>query len=106
MNRNIVEKVFAVPRLIVHTEDMQEGGFARARGAHDRNEFAGVNVQIDSSQHIRLRRAVGEIFFYATQLDHWMSPKPLSLSSRLAASSSARRLAEPVSSSTIRPSNK
>src|SRR5258705_10381973 len=104
MNRSLVEKVFTSPRLIVHTEDVEESRFTRTRRTHDRNKLTRLNVEIDSAQDIRLCRTVRKSLLNVPQVDHEIAPKPLSFNSRFA-SSISRRLA-PASSSTIKPSNK
>src|SRR6266550_374484 len=104
MDRHVVEIVFAVPRVIVHAYDMQQGRLAGAGRPHDRHELARLDIEIDAPQHIVLRHALGEIFFDFAKTDHWTSVNPLSLNSFLA-SSISRRFA-PASSSTIKPSNR
>src|ERR1051326_4217410 len=131
MHGHVIETVFTVPRVIVHAQDVKQRRLPRSGRTHDRNELSGLDVQIDASQHIVLRHALRETFFDVAQTNHltlavarascaWLtggtpvppvqlnryltSTNPLSLSSCLA-SSIWRRLA-PVSSSTIRPSNR
>src|SRR6266481_6901116 len=104
MNGHVVEEIFAVPRVIVHANDVEQGRLAGAGRPHDRHEFARLDIEIDAPQHIVLRHALGEIFFDVAEADHWTSVNPLSLNSLLA-SSISRRFA-PASSSTIKPSNR
>src|SRR4051812_30661923 len=104
MDGHIVELIFAVPGVIVHAENVQQGRFARARRAHDGNKLARLDVQINAAQHIILGHALREKLFDVAKADHWTSVNPLSLNSCLA-SSIWRRLAPP-SSSTIKPSNR
>src|SRR5258707_9737128 len=104
MDRRIVEKVLTSPRLIVHTEDVEESRFTRTRRTHDRNKLTRFYVEIDSAQDIGLRRTVRKSLFNVPQVDHEIAPKPLSFNSRFASSISPRLA--PASSSTIKPSHK
>src|ERR1043166_917742 len=104
MDRHFVEYILAVPRMIVHAENVQQSRFARPRRTHDRDKFPRPNVEIDTSQDKVLRHSLREILFDVAQCDHWTSVNPLSRNSFFA-SSISRRFA-PVSSSTIKPSNK
>src|SRR2546428_1304180 len=71
MDRRIVEIVFAVPRVIVHADNMQQSRFARARRTHNRHELARLNVDIDAPQHIVFRHSLREIFLDVTESYHW-----------------------------------
>src|SRR5436305_1978061 len=123
MNGHVVEEVFAVPRVIVHADDMEQRRLAGAGRPHDRYELARLDVEINAPQHKVLRQSLREIFFDVAKADHlnltwhahpargsragrpchyWTSVNPLSLNSFLA-SSISRRFA-PASSSTIKPS--
>src|SRR5436190_12524304 len=104
MDRHIVEVKFAVPRLVVHADDMQQRRLTGAGRPHDRDELAHLDVEIDAPQHIVLVYALREKFFDVAKADHWTSVNPLSRNSCLA-SSIWRRFA-PASSSTIKPSKR
>src|SRR5262245_12652302 len=104
MNSNIVELVLTLPGVIVHSEDVQQRGLPCSRRAHNRNELAGLDIQINSPQDIILRQALREKFLDVAKTNHWTSTNPLSRNSCFA-SSIWRRFA-PVSSSTIKPSNR
>ena len=52
MNGRFVQKVFALPAVIVHPENVQERRFTCARRAHDRNKFAFGDIQIDIAKDI------------------------------------------------------
>src|SRR6185437_10927337 len=45
------------PRAIKHPDNAHQCGFARAGRAHDGDEFALANIQIDAAQHPRFSRA-------------------------------------------------
>ena len=62
VNGHVVEIVFAIPRLIVHADDVQQRRFSGARRAHDRDELARLDVEIDAPQHVGLRRPCGKAF--------------------------------------------
>ena len=53
MHRGSIQKKFAAPAVIVHPENVQQRRFARARRAHDRNEFAFSHIEIDVAQDIK-----------------------------------------------------
>src|ERR1041384_4588504 len=104
MHGDIIEAVFAVPRVIVHAENVQQSRLPCSGRTHDRNELSGLDIQINAPQHIVFVHALRETFLDVVQTDHLTSTNPLSLSSCFA-SSIWRRFA-PVSSSTIRPSKR
>src|ERR1043166_5186230 len=104
MDGDLVEVVFAVPGLIMHANDVQQRRLPCPGRAHDGNELAGLDVEIDAPQHIVLCHSLSKEFFDVAKTDHWTSVNPLSRSSCLA-SAISRRLA-PASSSTIRPSKR
>src|SRR5262247_3716944 len=90
--------------MIVHSQNMQQSRFTGARRTHNRDKFTRLNVEIYAPQDVVLRHSLREILFNVVESDHWTSVNPLSRNSFLA-SSISRRFA-PVSSSTIKPSNK
>ena len=45
------EKEFTAPGVVEHGEDVEEGGFAGAGGAHDGDELAGVDGEVDAAEH-------------------------------------------------------
>ena len=52
MHSRFVQKVFALPAVIVHPENVQQRRFTCARRTHDRNKFAFGDVQIDIAQDV------------------------------------------------------
>jgi hypothetical protein len=48
----------------VHAEEMKKGGLPRAGWAHDGDELAFFDFQVDAAQHVRFGGAVLEEFFY------------------------------------------
>ncbi len=62
--------VFAGPGAVVHAEQVQECGFARARGSHDGNELAFLDLGVDAAQDKSLGRPVLKIFLDVPQNDH------------------------------------
>ena len=68
--------VFAGPGAIVHADQMQQRGFARAGGSHDGDELAFLDIDVDAAQHEGLGGAVLEVFFDVTQLDHVKDTEP------------------------------
>jgi hypothetical protein len=59
MNGDIIEKEFSGPAVVMHPEDMQERGFAGAGRAHDRDELALFDLEVDVAQNIK-KPALGE----------------------------------------------
>src|SRR5438552_3095641 len=53
MNRRLVEKIFAAPTVIVHSEDVKQCRFSGARGSHHRNELPFGNVDVDVAQDVK-----------------------------------------------------
>src|SRR5580704_12923806 len=80
----IQKMVLAGPTAIVHPDQVQQRGLARAGRTHDRHKLAFLNVHIDAAEHERLSRTVLEEFFYVAKPDH-----SLSLSSLVTAAGSA-----------------
>src|SRR5262249_4154231 len=52
MNGSFVQRIFALPTVVVHSENVQKRRFTSARRTHDRNKFAFGDVQIDIAQDI------------------------------------------------------
>lgn len=52
MHGDAVELVFTSPGIVVEAEHMEQGGFARAGGAHDGDEVAGSDVEVDVAQGV------------------------------------------------------
>jgi hypothetical protein len=52
------ELVFAGEGAVVHAQDVQQGGLARAGRAHDRDELALGDVQGDAAEHEHLASAL------------------------------------------------
>jgi hypothetical protein len=73
MDGHIVEVVLTLPRVIVHSQDVQQSRFAGARRPHDRNEFAGLDVEVDPPQDIVFRQALRKIFLDVAKTNHWTS---------------------------------
>src|SRR5262245_193527 len=53
MNGSFVQKIFALPAVVVHPENVQQSRFTSARWSHDRNKFAFGDVQIDIAQDVK-----------------------------------------------------
>ena len=53
MNGGLAKKVFTVPAVVVHAEDVQQGRFAGPGWAHDGNELALVDFETDVAQDIK-----------------------------------------------------
>src|SRR5438105_14161204 len=51
MNRGLVEKIFAAPTVVVHSENVEQRRFAGAGGSHHRDEFAFGDLEVDGAQH-------------------------------------------------------
>src|SRR5688500_10572246 len=69
-----VEEVLAAAGPVEAAEDVHERGLARARGAHDGDELAGADVEVDAVQHLDLELAVLERLRNPFQLDHRRGP--------------------------------
>ena len=52
MNGCLVQKIFATPAVIVHAENVEQRRFAGAGRAHDRNEFAFGDFDVDVAQDV------------------------------------------------------
>src|SRR5579864_9368661 len=70
VDRLIHEVILAGPGAVVHPDEMQQGGFARARGSHDRDELALLDIHIDAAQDERLAHAVVVELLDVSKLDH------------------------------------
>src|SRR5206468_6764583 len=71
MNRGFAQKIFTAPAVVVHSENVQQRGFACARRPHDRDKVAFLNVQIDLAQDVKkllLRQRIAA--FQISKLDH------------------------------------
>jgi hypothetical protein len=53
VNANVVEEIFAAPGVIVHSKDVEQRRFARARWTHDGNEVAFVHLQVDVAEDVK-----------------------------------------------------
>src|SRR5207237_10548736 len=53
MDGRLVEKIFAIPAVVVHSEDMEQGRFPGAGWSHHRNEFAFRDFDVDIAQNIK-----------------------------------------------------
>src|SRR5579862_8403081 len=93
--------IFAFPGAIQHTDDTHQRGLARARWAHDGDEVALGNIEIDPAEHPRLPRAGFVSLFHIYQLDHVAS---LSLESESRAYSTLSTISV-ASSSQLPPQN-
>src|SRR5262249_16848525 len=77
MNRRLLEKIFAGPAVIVHSENVEQRRFAGARRPHHRNELALRNFDIDVAQDVEefsLRQRITA--FETLELNHqalWLS---------------------------------
>jgi hypothetical protein len=52
MHGRFVQKVFALPPVVVHPENVQQCRFTCPRRAHDRHKFAFGDIQIDIAKDI------------------------------------------------------
>src|SRR5262245_7235490 len=52
MHCGFAQRIFALPAVVVHPENVQQRRFTGARWPHDRNEFAFGDVQIDITQDV------------------------------------------------------
>ncbi len=71
MNRGLVEKIFAAPTVVVHSEDVKQRRFAGAGRPHYRNELALCNFNVDVTQYVKksaLRQRIGTLEI--VKLDH------------------------------------
>src|SRR6266436_157348 len=57
------------PRAVEHSHDAQQGGFPGPRWPHNRNELAGLNIQVDAAQKIEFIRTRLDDFFQVSQLN-------------------------------------
>ena len=53
MNGDAIQKIFAGPTVIVHSEDVQERRFPGAGRSHDGNEIALLHLEIDVAQNVK-----------------------------------------------------
>src|SRR5207302_8214167 len=53
MNRGLVEKIFAAPTVVVHSEDVKQRRFSGAGGSHHRDEFAFGDPDVHVAQNIK-----------------------------------------------------
>src|SRR6516162_778529 len=78
MNGGVVEKIFARPAVVVHSENVKQRRFAGPRRPHDGNELALRNFDVDVTQHIKeFAVAEGITSFETFEPDHhhalWLS---------------------------------
>src|SRR6266480_1287381 len=74
MHCGFAEKIFTRPTVIVHAENMQQSRFACAGRAHNRDEVAFLNLQIDLAQDVKelfLRQRIAA--FDVLKLNHTSS---------------------------------
>ena len=76
--------ILARPTGVVHSDQMQQRGFARAGWAHDRNEVAFLDVYVDAAEDEGLGGPVLKEFLYIAESNH-----SFSLSSLVTAAGSA-----------------
>jgi len=69
VDRLIEKMILAGPGSIEHPDDAEERGLPRPRRAHDGNEFAGLNVQGNTTKKEKFVRADVNGFFKISQLD-------------------------------------
>jgi hypothetical protein len=67
MHRVFEQIIFALPRAIEHADDAHERRFSGARGAHDGDELAVFDIEIDPAEHPGFSRT-GFIRFF--DVDH------------------------------------
>ena len=88
VDRVIQKMILAGPTAVVHADQVQQRGLARAGGTHDRDEIAFLNVHVDAAEHERLGGAVLEELLDVAEPDH-RSAYSFSLSSLVTAAGSA-----------------
>ena len=54
MDVHAVQHILTGGRLVQHADNVHQGGFARAGLAHNRNELAGIDGQVDAVQDLQL----------------------------------------------------
>src|ERR1700731_3332596 len=59
MDGGLAEKIFAVPTVVVHANDVEERRFTRTRGAHHGNKLSFVDFETDIAQDVK-EFALGE----------------------------------------------
>ncbi len=73
VNGVVDQVVLARPGAVMHSEKMEQSGFACARRPHDGDEFSLLDLEIDAAQDEGLGRAMFKIFFDVPQNDHWQA---------------------------------
>ena len=63
VDRLTVQLVLAAPVGVVHAEDVKERRLPRSRRPHDRDELAGLDVEVDAPKQKRFARAGFHGFF-------------------------------------------
>src|SRR6266446_2842913 len=53
MDWRFAQKIFTAPAVVVHPENVQQRRFACAGRAHNRDEVAFLNIQIDLAQYVK-----------------------------------------------------
>jgi hypothetical protein len=64
------QAILARPRVVQHAEDRKQRRLAGARRAHDRNEVAPLDLQVDAPQHEGLARLRFVDLLDVLELDH------------------------------------
>jgi hypothetical protein len=71
MNGCFVQRIFALPTVIMHPENVQQRRFTCARRPHDRDKFAFGDVHIDVAQDVKKLLLAQRISaFEMAKLDH------------------------------------
>src|SRR5262245_21435821 len=71
IHRSFAQKIFALPAVIVHPEDVQQRRFPGGRRSHDRDKFAFGDIEIDIAQDIEKFLLPQRVpAFETTELDH------------------------------------
>src|SRR5205823_11437695 len=74
MNGGFAQKILTAPAVVVHSENVQQRGFACARGPHHRDKIAFFNIQIDVAQDVKKLLLSERITaFQISKLDHGKS---------------------------------
>src|SRR5712692_1240154 len=66
----VEEDELARERPVVHAQDVEEGGLARSRRAHDRHELAGSHLGVDAAQDVDLSAPLVVGLLEIAKLDH------------------------------------
>src|SRR5947208_1631356 len=53
MDGRLVEKIFAIPTVIVHSENVEQRRFTGTRWSHHRNELAFRDFDVDIAQNVK-----------------------------------------------------